>query len=118
MREAQKELDDFERKMNQAASDLARELDSASKELNIFKQNLRQAASKLQLEFDNDDVDSEYDEDSDREIEQLERGVDNFEETLDAAIEELEQDVEDIDYYRLSCLLTARWPLTFKGVRA
>ena len=103
MGEARKELEDFEQKMNQAASEIEREFDSASKELNWklnkFEQNLQQAASKLQQEFDDDDVDSEEDEDIDRKIEQLERGVDRFEEAIDAAaIDELEREVEDNDY--------------------
>lgn len=98
MEKHQKELETFEQKMKQAASDIERELDSAGKVLNKFEQNLQQAASKLQQEFDDDDVDTEEDEDIEREIEHLERDVDRFEEAIDAAIDELERDVEDDDY--------------------
>lgn len=99
--QTEKDMANFEKKLDSAAAELKRELDNAeaafNKELSNFEKKLDKAAAELERELDTDDEDSdsEIDKEIDRAFEKAERELDRIEKEMDEALDELDEDSDD-----------------------
>ena len=100
-KQTEKDLDNFEKKLDSAAAELKRELDNAgaalNKELSNFEKKLDKAAAELERELDTDDedADDEIDKEIDRAFEKAERELDRLEKEVDKALDEVDEDSDD-----------------------